>query len=396
VSKSQYLTSFGALLVSAILVCGTLVLFQTASRVSTSWLDAEPSVAPYAVADKGWDRVAVVEPVAQHAVPSPAFSLEQAEPDTASTPPAQPAGVALAARASVPVSSTEGDGSFAPRQERFDDALREAAIESVLADAAPEPVDTPDPVEERALVSEGNAEAPEPERVRVAELDDIPEGSASSVTVAPEAAPDSIAKEPAPEEVEVTEPEEPADALDGNASRAKAAPEPVTERTPASQKRRSESVKTAEIVVSQEKPAPRPAARQERQKEAARPERQQAAQPLFRWKPMALAPIDKPAAPKISSGKPKLAPRAVESAGAHRSKVWAKLARSKPRAGQRGSATVSFTIGAGGALRSARVAKSSGNARLDQMALATVRKAAPFPPPSSLSGASYSIRIDFR
>ena len=85
------------------------------------------------------------------------------------------------------------------------------------------------------------------------------------------------------------------------------------------------------------------------------------------------------------------------STAAHRSKVWSALARAKPRAGARGSATVTFSIGANGALRGARIAKSSGNAKVDQAALATVRRAGPFPPPPGvkLGAASYSIRMDF-
>ena len=103
------------------------------------------------------------------------------------------------------------------------------------------------------------------------------------------------------------------------------------------------------------------------------------------WLPMALAPADKPIAKQ---------PAARLSGAAYSSKVWAALARNKPRAGQRGSATVTFTIGAGGALSGARIGKSSGNAKIDQLALATVRGAAPFPPPPS-GPASFSIRIDF-
>ena len=102
------------------------------------------------------------------------------------------------------------------------------------------------------------------------------------------------------------------------------------------------------------------------------------------WLPMALAPADKPIVKQ---------PAARLNGQAYSSKVWAALARSKPRAGQNGSATVTFTIGFGGALSSVRIGKSSGNAKIDQLALATVRGAA-FPPPSS-GPASFTIRIDF-
>ena len=71
------------------------------------------------------------------------------------------------------------------------------------------------------------------------------------------------------------------------------------------------------------------------------------------------------------------------------------LARHKPKAVQRGSTTVTFEIGASGALGYVRVEQSSGNARLDQLALQTVHDSAPFPlPPNGAS--SYTIRIDFQ
>jgi protein TonB len=106
------------------------------------------------------------------------------------------------------------------------------------------------------------------------------------------------------------------------------------------------------------------------------------------WKPMALAPADEPA---VSLSKPATA---RPSGKAYAGQVWARLARHKPRAGQRGSASVSFAIGATGTLGAVRIARSSGNARIDQLALQTVRSAAPFPRPPSGS-ASYTIRIDF-
>lgn len=104
------------------------------------------------------------------------------------------------------------------------------------------------------------------------------------------------------------------------------------------------------------------------------------------WQPMALAPADKPAITPVPTARP--------TSGAYASKVWSALARHKPRAGQSGSALVMFAIGENGGVRGLRIGRSSGNARIDQLALATVRDAAPFPPPPS-GTASYSIRIDF-
>ena len=54
-------------------------------------------------------------------------------------------------------------------------------------------------------------------------------------------------------------------------------------------------------------------------------------------------------------------PRLDRNNAAHGSQVWAALARHKPRAGMRGSATVVFSIGENGGLRGVKVGRSSGN-----------------------------------
>ena len=112
-----------------------------------------------------------------------------------------------------------------------------------------------------------------------------------------------------------------------------------------------------------------------------------------------------PSAPHLRSVAlgPNITPRASAaknpvqspSASPYGERVWAALARHKPKAVQRGSTTVTFEIGASGALGYVRVEQSSGNARLDQLALQTVHDSAPFPlPPNGAS--SYTIRIDFQ
>jgi len=108
-----------------------------------------------------------------------------------------------------------------------------------------------------------------------------------------------------------------------------------------------------------------------------------------RTRPMALAPPD--TVPKTQA-----APARSQSLTGYKMTVWAALARHKPKAGQRGSPTVSFGINPGGGLGYVRISRSSGNRRLDQLALATVRAAAPFPnPPESLRYSRYTVRIDF-
>jgi len=121
---------------------------------------------------------------------------------------------------------------------------------------------------------------------------------------------------------------------------------------------------------AEEPPAPKeavlPAPRQDKQSEPEEPKpdvaQKDEAQPhgsKSPWQAMALAPADKPVLK---------APTARPSGTAYAAKVWSALARHKPRAGQRGSTSVSFAIGENGALRAVRVARSSGNARLDQLA----------------------------
>lgn len=141
----------------------------------------------------------------------------------------------------------------------------------------------------------------------------------------------------------------------------------------------------AALPKPQDKPATPEAAKPAPRQEVAR---QEPTQPQSKgpWRPMGLAPADKPVPAQVPTARP--------SGAGYASSVWSALARHKPRAGQSGSTTVVFAIGGNGALRGLKIGRSSGNARIDQLALATVRRAAPFAPPPSGS-ASYTIRIDF-
>jgi protein TonB len=76
--------------------------------------------------------------------------------------------------------------------------------------------------------------------------------------------------------------------------------------------------------------------------------------------------------------------------------VRARIARHKVSVyGARGKAVVTFALNTAGELKFVRLAKSSENERLDQAALATIRKAAPFlpPPPEIPPTQTYSIPI---
>ena len=78
----------------------------------------------------------------------------------------------------------------------------------------------------------------------------------------------------------------------------------------------------------------------------------------------------------------------------YRGQVLRRVMRAKrQKVNFRGAALVRFTITVSGALGSARIAKSSGSAKLDSIALAQVRRAAPFPPPPAGAKTTYSVRI---
>jgi len=80
------------------------------------------------------------------------------------------------------------------------------------------------------------------------------------------------------------------------------------------------------------------------------------------------------------------------SADKYPGKVLAKLRRALryPRnaGGATGEVSVAFTVSAGGSVSGIRVVGSSGNAALDQAAIATVQRAAPFPPIPAEAGRS--------
>lgn len=73
--------------------------------------------------------------------------------------------------------------------------------------------------------------------------------------------------------------------------------------------------------------------------------------------------------------------------------ILRRIERAKRRANVRGEAVVSFGIAPSGALAQVAIARSSGSGRLDDIALAQVRRAAPFPPPPAGARTSFTVRI---
>jgi protein TonB len=66
------------------------------------------------------------------------------------------------------------------------------------------------------------------------------------------------------------------------------------------------------------------------------------------------------------------------------------------REGTEGSVTLAFLVDPRGRLRDERVAASSGNFRLDQIALGQLRSAAPFPAPPQHKARPFTIRLTYR
>jgi periplasmic protein TonB len=64
--------------------------------------------------------------------------------------------------------------------------------------------------------------------------------------------------------------------------------------------------------------------------------------------------------------------------------------------GDQGTATVSFTLDGGGRVTSARLARGSGIASIDQEVQAMVRRASPFPAPPGGRPQSFTVPVSFR
>jgi protein TonB len=453
VSESRSLPSTLAIVASLVLVCGGLLLL-TSTAPWTSRPHA-PSETPVPVAAKGEPAatapaaVAVAPPANNESSPAREETEEADRGDTTQTAEAQPqqaapepaeinhfdssfaqgeaavatSGVAQIAApdeaanaADVDATQASTDAPSADVSEVDAPEVEAAAAEAIAAesmsvsDAEPMPEDTREPgaaVETADAGTElvgtppaAETAAAEPDQVgailsttppaaiateTIAEHDNeaaapLPETPSAEKTEAPSAdraeAPSNAPAQATRESTRVGHPQ---------VSRAEAAAASPLPSPPPLPKRKPE-IQTARAAPQAE---PAPSRKETPKKTEARPvvaqaEPAQTGGGFARWLPMALAPADKPVAkePQRLTGP------------AYSSKVWSALARHKPRAGQSGSATVVFSIGMGGGLNSLSIGKSSGNARIDQLALATVRGAAPFPPPPS-GPASFSIRIDF-
>ena len=106
------------------------------------------------------------------------------------------------------------------------------------------------------------------------------------------------------------------------------------------------------------------------------------------------------AAPAASQGKPAAAKAAPspKSLAEWRGKLIAHLnSRKRKLASADGTSMVTFSIDRSGKVISVRVLKSSGNAVLDQEAIALTKRASPLPaPPADLAGATLNLTVAIR
>lgn len=97
---------------------------------------------------------------------------------------------------------------------------------------------------------------------------------------------------------------------------------------------------------------------------------------------------------------PRAASDTRRAAAAYRGIVAARLARNKPSGAvariANGTALVAFRISSSGTATGVRLVRSAGHGALDRAAVATVRRASPFPPPPPGARRSYRVPVRFR
>ncbi|MBR0551092.1 energy transducer TonB family protein [Stakelama marina] len=177
----------------------------------------------------------------------------------------------------------------------------------------------------------------------------------------------------------------------------------------------SAALKTFDVLPA-EKPAPLPAPQPEsvptkptrpvrlRESTASLPRRTEAPSvPLTAPHPPlpdAAPPLDirLPAAPLPPPPPPPPREQADKSArDAYARSLWQRIAARRPSGVHiPGTAELTFSLSASGALERVSVTGASGNAALDRLALRTVRRAAPFPAPPAALGREPTFTIAFR
>lgn len=318
--------------------------------------------------------------VAERAAPSPSVSPppkpEVAKAEQAAAPPAQPTPVPSAApepAAADPISTGALPDHSVP------DPAVEAAPAPVIAAPALETSPTQTRADDPSYMADAKSE-------RVVSSPTISRADEPETTIASaEPARPAEASPPAPV---------PRAALDISATQTREGPSPAEPKVEWAEPAAPVTVEPAPPLVVAEAAAPEsqaaPAKAEPAPPRVGRPKQiARAEAPARRGKmtPMMVGTggtIEKPQAPAKQAG-----------AGSYASTVRSAIGRNKAQASGRGSATVTFAIGPGGGLRGAKISKSSGNSALDQAALASVRRAGPFPKPPAGAKSTYSIQIYF-
>jgi len=256
-----------------------------------------------------------------------------------------------------------------------------------------EPAPIPSPKVEAAPAASKPLPQPAPaESTKASEETPAPLLAAPAAETKPVAAEPKV-DAPLPEPKPATQPE-PEDKVTATETK----PEPMTAVGP-----KTEIEETA-AKANPLKPEPVPQikiAATEAKPEPARPK----TQPLEKPKRTTAAPAQSPARGKATAkpmtlgfgriAKPS-APASKVSSGRYATSVRAAIGRHRPAAHGGGSATVAFSVGPAGGITGLRIVRSSGKPQLDQAAIATVRSAAPFPPPPAGANPAFSIQIFFR
>jgi protein TonB len=423
VSENRFLQSFSALLASAILVCGTHLLLiasqeygrpelEPATEVTSAPTVAEPSARESIEVEITGTTEARSQPDADQVsfspTPDEAIAASEANTEVISSSVQTP---------EVDASSSETTPAQATEEVTPPAETAEATPSPKVAEAAPaqptektnRPQETPESVpspmvaEPTLAPAEDVAPAEKKEVAPAQEIEKEPVASSAelpAVEAAPSEAPKPIESATAPTAEDVAPA---APRVAGAEDVTPVASAPVANKPEAqSATRRGEADVTppnTEITKVEPAVANVPLPTRKPKVVVAKPTvptvepkaKEATVEPKPRWTPMALAP-----AHKDTVAKPELETKRAVSFSGYNAKIWSALARHKPKAGKAGSAVVTFAIGPAGGLRSAGISGSSGDARLDQMALQTVRSAAPFPPPPNPTSASYTIRIYFR
>ena len=412
------LAAGGILLGAAALQSWLIALPGPASNPHAITVDPEP---PVAAAPKPWDEP-LKSPTVEMIPAEPAdLSPTGAVPDAPQTadhpvdPSAPPTPAKMESRGAEmpeqPEQPEAAEQAVPAPTETAKPAVSEPKIEtppaelkpapkpepSQIAKGEPETVTPPAPAPASLPVVPPKVEAqatepmplPEPAEVAKAPVETLePAATAPSV---PEEKPVEEAKvETLPDEpVPAPQAEPPGVPPDTSEAKPETDLEPTTpnvetkqpaEVTPA--KPKPDPAPVTKAAPREEKPVPKPTQR-EQPKEAAVASTQGGG--LFA-KPMSLgfgrAAAKQPAG-KVSSSR-------------YAANVRAAIGRHRPRVGSEGSATVAFSIGPGGGLQGVQIVRSSGKPAADQAAIATVRAAAPFPPPPPGVKSTFSIQIYFR